>query len=417
MKEKVVDHFTLHVGRESSAGGLTRTLRTLLFAGLGCGLGATPLAAQEPFLFSLSGTGQTATETLEDQEIAYFDAAQGMVFPWLRTATGAFFSGDLNGDGLSEEWSDVDALHHDVAVSGATYFSLLSNLSGFLDGDILRWTPAGDLQVVILEADVVTAFGISDGNLDVDAYHQAPDGTRWLSFAENENSTLLSGDAPGVIQDGAILRWDPATSSVSVVYTESQVDALVSQALGASRTTTDTLGVSLTSSGDLAFCVQSPSASDASVFSDALGGTELTSELSLGFLTTVEMNALSFTAAPLTPFAADAQPRQVAAGASFQILLSSARPLQGYVVLLSWAKGDAALYPGQGFEGLYLQPLDPLFSLALSSVWLYGVTDGQGQATVTFPSLPGGLRGILYAQIFDLTDWSYGTPVAIDLQG
>jgi len=70
------------------------------------------------------------------------------------------------------------------------------------------------------------------------------------------------------------VAWDPTAGMVWVVYPEGAIDVLVSQALGSTQSTADTKGVSRNPvTGDLLFCVQSPSAHHGSVFSDADAGS------------------------------------------------------------------------------------------------------------------------------------------------
>jgi hypothetical protein len=276
---------------------------------------------------------------------------------------------------------------------------------------------AGSLQTLHLEADLVAHFGILDGNADVDALHLDAGGRLWLSFAETEDSSVLSTDSPSLITDGSILFFDPATQSVGVAYTEAEVDQMVSTALGSSSTILDVFGLSQNAQGELYFCVQSPSAHDASIFSEVGGGTLVMAESGFGFSNAIELNAVDVRQTTPSHLVASVSPYQIPAGTVAQIDLYGGAVLQDFVLLLSWSKGDRDLFPGPGFGGLALSVSDPLLLISLSVSWLRGTTDAGGQASISLPPAPLGVATLLYGQPYDLTGRTFGTPFAIELQG
>jgi hypothetical protein len=378
----------------------------------------TAAIGQDAFVFSFSGNGQWPALTVEDQEVASFDPATGMARPYFSTANGAFFTGDLNGDGLADEWGDVDALcvaPGTARRAGVAWLSLISDQGPFEDGDILHVDQTGVLQVALAEDALVSAFGVTDGNLDVDALHWDPQGDVLLSFAEDEDSSVLSTDSVGLITDGSILQYNPASGAVALVYTEADVDQMVTQARGAITTTGDVLALALHSSGELYFSVQSPSSDDATVFSDAAGGTLVLAEAQLGLTNAAELVAMALASMPFVGL--QATPRAPIAGESVQIIVASAQPSQSCSVLLSWQPASSTTFPGAGFHGLFVDPSDPLFSVGLAMAWTYATTDAAGQATIQVPSVPVGVQGQLFGQVFDWTSATFGTPFVIDLQG
>lgn len=374
--------------------------------------------AQDSFVFSLSATGQGSFGDLEDAELARYDASRGAVQPWLRMATGAFFAGDLTGDGKVDELEDIDVLALRPGQGGSigeVLVSLVSDLGPFKDGDLLRLLLQGGLEVALSETRMVQDFGITDGNCDLDAFQFSETGIHWVSFAEDEASSILSTDGSGKINDGALVWWNPATTQVGVVYSEAQIDALVSTALGSTQTTGDLLSVAANAAGDVLFSVQSPSAHDGSVFSDQNGGTLVQPESSLGFSSTVEIDALAIDLESVEFLSVGATPRVVPSGSSFTVTVHGA-PDHEFWMLFSLSSTSAANHPGPGFYGLFLSPADPLLWWSLSATWLQGRTDSTGLASLSLGPAPAGFSGTVYGQAYHAPGRSFGTPVLIELQ-
>ncbi len=383
------------------------------------GLSAPAATAQDRVVFSLSSSASTPFGTLQDTELAQFDPVTGALAPWLREATAAFYSGDVDGDGKSDVWKDVDALG--VLTNGSNrvtdvFLSFSTTFGPFLDGDIVRLSPDGTIGVAYSEAQVATAFGCTDGNVDVDALHVYPDGTMLISFAEDEASSLLSTDSPNVITDGSVLFWNPAQSLVTVVYTESAIDAMVSNALGKATKSGDTLSLAVDSGGAICFTVQSPTSDDATIFSDAGGGSIVMKESALGLASTAEIDALDFVPSSVHFLTSHAPVRLVDSSTQLVVEVRGA-PSHDFVVLLAVGRGDSSRFPLHGFEGFALPITDPLLPISLGSNWLYGQTDPSGFGSITFPLAPVGLVLTLFAQPFDITDVTLGTPLAAELIG
>jgi len=214
------------------------------------------------------------------------------------------------------------------------------------------------------------------------------DGSVLFSLADNEESSFLSGDVQGQIRDGDILYWPAGLPTSSILVTESQVDAIVSFALGTNVTTTDTTGLARHPvSGELLFCVLSPTAQDATVFSVAGGGSIVSghAEAQLGFAAP-ELDALTVAVSrfpALTVNLARPQP-----GETLRLAVNGAGP--GLPIMALAAHG---IVPGglsaAGWGGLVLAH-DALFqaTLALPGVYL-GVSDALGAASVEL-EVPAG---------------------------
>jgi hypothetical protein len=393
-----------------------RGLVALAFAGAA----APATRAQERIVFSLSSSASTPFGTLNDTELAQFDPSTGVLTPWLRDATAAFYTGDLDGDGKTDVWKDVDALGIVMAGPdrvGEVYLSFNTGFGSILDGDIVRLAPDGTLEVVYPEAQIASAFGCTDGNIDVDALHVFADGSMLLSFAEDEASSLFSTDTANVITDGSVLHWDPAQGVAGVTYTEGQIDQFVSNALGVATKTGDTLSIAVDSNGVFCFSVQSPTSNDATVFTDAAGGSIKMSESSLGLASTAEIDALDFMPASADFLTSHAPVRSVGSAQQLVIDVDGAAN-RDFVVLLALGRGDTSQFPLPGFKGLALPVTDPLLLISLSGVsYLFGKTDAAGHGSITLPNAPQGLVLTLFAQPFDLDEAVLGTPLAAELTG
>lgn len=376
-------------------------------------------AQQESAIFSFSGPVTAPFGTLADTELARIDLAGGLCRPWFSLASSAFFAGDVTGDGITDEWRDVDALW--VGQSGGrvsdVYVSFNTTFGPWLDGDIVRLAADGTLQLAYPEAQVIGWFGLTDGQVDLDGLHVAADGSLFVSFADNEASALLSTDTPGIVTDGSVVVWDPASQTASVRVTEAGVDALVSHALGSAATTTDTLGVALDRNGALVFSVQSPTSHDASLFRDANGGEIALAEAALGLAGGPEIDALDLLD-PAAEFLAARMASRFVAGGQQAVMEIDGAPNHALVVTLSLARFDASLFPTDGFQGLLLDPGDPLFGASLSDLgWTYATTDAAGHSTVFFEPAPTGVIVTVMVQAYDLDGHAFGAPVAIELTG
>ncbi|MSR46903.1 MAG: hypothetical protein EXS13_07555 [Planctomycetes bacterium] len=375
--------------------------------------------AQESPIFSLSASATAPWGTLADTELARFDPGLGRCVPWLSIATGACFGGDINGDGATDDWKDIDAVwvgQSNGEVSDV-YISFNTTHGPWLDGDVMRLKEDGTLQLVFSESQIAAWFGLTDGQQDLDALHVAIDGRVYMSFGDDEASALLSTDVANVVTDGSIVVWDPSRTTASVVLTETQIDARISTALKKTQKCTDTLGIAMDKNGALCFSVQSPSTDDATTFRDLNGGEVLLSESALLLGGTPEIDALDLVDGAVEFLAARITPRLVAGNVQAQVDLDGP-PNHLLIVTLSFKRGDSLAWPGKGFFGLLLDPNDPLFSASLADLpWTYSKTDAAGHAFVLFDPAPPGVVLTVFAQAYDFDGRAFGTPIAIELIG
>ncbi len=340
---------------------------------------------------STSSDAQISGLVIADEEVLTRNM-QGMMYVSVPTEASSAMVGELTTSGLHHVFGDVDALHEGggYPVGSELFLSLVSNEAGYLDGDVLRGTPASGFSVFLGEADFVMACGLTDGNADIDAFHKDGDGSVFFSFAEDEDSSFLSGDTPGVVADGDILKWNPFLGSADVFHRESEVGAFVSQALGSATSIGDVKGVARNPlTGALLFTVQSPSSHDASIFTDAGGGElmEGYAEASWGFSSATEFDALSV-ATNLWP-SLDTSDSMPAAGASGSLKVDGADPGEAYIIFAALSLGPSQVVTA-GWGGLVLSA-DALFLGSLNQLALRTVvTDSLGQAQLGF-TIPTGV--------------------------
>lgn len=360
----------------------SRARRAVALALIGV-LAAGSARAQSPDLFiSLSQDDATAVEAVRDQDVS-LHLPGGVAHVAWPAETFALLAGD-GGNPLHPMLGDVDALHDGGGATAADglLFSTPSNEGGFLDGDVLGFGRDG-LQIVWAEADVAAAVGAIDGNVDVDAIHRDVDGTWIFSLADTEASAILSGDDPGTIKDGAVLSWVPGAAAATVLHTESEVSAMVSQALGATTSVTDTLGLTRDpATGAILFSVQSPTGHDASVFTMAGGGALLAghSESDLGYTGSPELDALSVAVSRFPALTVSNGLPQV--GETLVIRLRDAEVGRPHVVLVALDMTPPA-FALAGWGGFVLAQ-DALLGAALAAApSLVVVPDALGVASMT----------------------------------
>ncbi|RKY22208.1 MAG: hypothetical protein DRQ55_01885 [Planctomycetota bacterium] len=382
---------------------------------LGLALSASPAWAQSPtLLVSTSSNELHPSGSVGDEEIVWHTPGVPLRTA-LPTETLSLLLGPASGGELHILPGDVDALHDpgEAALGGGLMFSLVSNQGGWEDGDVLRISAAG-LELVWSEDALVTALGVTDGNLDLDAL-LVEDGMLLFSLAEDEDSTLLSGDMPGVIEDGDVVGWDPVTGAVWHVLTESAVDTLVSNVVASGSLAGDLKGLARNhEDGGLLFCVQSPSSHDGAVFSTSMGGSLLDGhdEQDFGFQGAGELDALGLARSHWSSLGvSDAQP---AAGTTLVITLEGAKPSEPCLLLLSMAS-EPSWFDMGGWGGLVLAQ-DTLFNLSLQALPSLSVmADGMGSANWSF-DVPLALQPVdVVAQVFSFANPHMATnPVLIE---
>lgn len=372
--------------------------------------------------YSLSDSGDLDGNQIGKEEILAFEEVSGSRMLFSNEGI-AFMLGDVNGDGKEDAPSNVDAIHVEPEVASklpcALFFSTTSNGCGLKDGDVVRFLETGGADIYLPESYFVNITGASDGNVDVDAFSVAPTGHIYFSFAENEDSTILSGSQPNVIADGDILCLPPG-GSVHIAYTEDKVSDMISNALGKSYKAVDVQGLCYDpAAGFLLFTVQSPTAHDASVFSDEADGTLVPGydEASLGFSNGVEMDGLSVLPSLHDMPSLEIDPRYPVSGDAIEITISGPFPSEPYLLLFS---GEVTSSPVQpflgGFGSLLLDMNHPYFIaciLGLSN--LSGICDAQGNGTFQTTLPPYASPFDIHLQVVEPVAEVYSHPMTLEM--
>ena len=329
-------------------------------------------------LVSLTADDALAAEPVRDPDLVRH-APGGVAHVQWPSETLSLLAGDGGGtQPLHLVLGDIDAIDDSGAPNGlGLSFSIPADQAGFKDGDVLSFGPAG-IQVSIPEATFVAVTGASDGNVDLDALQIDSSGAIYFSFADNENSTLLSGDVAGQIKDGDVMSWSPQSAVAEMVYKESQIDGMVSHALGSTVLTTDTSGLARDPvTKALLFSVLSPTANDATVFTDAGGGAILAgqAEADFGFTVGPEIDGLAVAASSFPALTVNTG--NPGAGASLTFTLRGAQPNVPHFVLAALSMNSS------GF------PLTGWGSFALANDLLLGLTAQTASFYIAMPDLSG----------------------------
>ena len=345
-------------------------------------------AAQLEFVVSLTSDNSLDGAPVRDQDIVHHVAGQPAWVSW-PSETLALVAGDAGGDGLHDHFGDVDALHDagpGVTALEGLYLSLISNEAGFRDGDVLRATPLG-FEVHLAEEHFVNILAAVDAEIDVDAVWLGADGSVIFSLAEDEASSQLSGDDPGVVADGDILYWAPGDPLASIMFTEADVDAMVTLALGGgSQSTGDTKGLTVDpDTGAVLFSVQSPSAHDGSVFSTEGGGQLVLGHMEedFGWGGAAELDALSVAGSRFAALTVSSERPQP--GDDLVISLAGAEAGTPWVVLAALSLQSPPSLALEGWGGLVLTQDGLLASTLASAPFLTITPDGTGKGALMVP--------------------------------
>lgn len=315
--------------------------------------------------------------------------------------------GDMDGDGLFDFPDGIDALSYQANFAGDTpgifdlVFSSDRDFQGFSDGDILRLSRSGGIEIVHSEGALDAALLPLSGSLDIDGLAIVSDNVYLVTFKDSLNGTTV-----GDVLDGDILRWDATTQSITRFADELQVQAWVDNATGSTNPIGDVKSLSFHPvSGELLFTVQSPSAVDATVFSASQQGEILVGweEDDWGFQISTEIDALCMIPEELEqPIILSTGVNYLNPGESFLLRMRHATPgvrLSGmagphYQILDSTRGGAGYTVMDLDSRPLHRWPArsaNPLFADAS------GAADFQTQA----PGLPVGmLSATLWYQVY-----------------
>lgn len=345
---------------------------------------------------------------------------------WARVAvpqqTWMALLGDADVDGL-HDWPDgIDALAYlpnnngDPASIFDFAFSCDRDWLGFADGDVLRLTRAGTVEVLHTEAALDAILLPTAGSLDIDAMAFATPTVLYFSLKDGLTGTVL-----GDLQDGDVLSWDTAGGFVTQIADEAMIQAQVSHATGSTASFGDLKALSFhPQTGEMLYTIQSPSASDASVFGEDLGGRLLPGweETDWDFQISSEIDALAFVPAEMAqPVVLATDVNYLQPDTSFQLRVRHATPgerLSGAASPNFRITADAR--GGAGYTAIDLG-LNPLHRWPGRSQPIL-IADNSGTASfqTRTPTLPAGMsQASIWYQVFaHQSGWS--SPLLIEVE-
>jgi len=343
---------------------------------------------------------------------------------YLSSASFRTLHGDLDGDGVFEAPSDVDALAWFPRGGGQGpgpqdfLFSSLTNSPAYLDGDFLRLDPQGGVLVEVRETDLIQLLQPASGGFDVDALAFRPPEEFWFSLEGDLKGTVL-----GDLQDGDVLVYDRAAGTIRREFTEAQIQAFVDSALGQSGPIGDLRSLSFYPlTGELVFTVQSPSSQDASAFGTAGGGRLLPGwgESDWNFQQSTELDALAFVPGGLpAPPLLESSALSVAPG---NVVFLDVRhgtpqlPVEGFLALHSMFLDQ----PGLGAGFFFLDRRDRIFQRLVRAGRTHRqFLDANGNLSFAFraPLLKPSLAHLdLYFQVRELGGNGWSQPLVVRVE-
>jgi len=362
-------------------------------------LSLLPQASAPPqLLASTSGEVRPSIGRMSGPESLLMREVSLPARPWLTGRAWEAILGDLDGDGTADLPEGIDALclAPGPAVGPCSiadiWFSTDRNGPGYRDGDVLRLTAVGALEVVYSEDDLWQVLAPASGTIDLDALSLAPGGGLLLSLRDT-----LPGTALGDLEDGAIFGWNPVTGALWSVADEVQVQAWVTQATGSSASFGDLKALTVNpASGEFLFSVQAPGDRDGSVFGNAGGGRLLSGwqedEWGLGDF---ELDALAWPEGGAdAPPVLDCAQRSVLVGVPLPLQFLGGATDEGVVALLA----DRSDWNRPGVGGFALQIVDRFAPhvLALPQAGQMGLRTGAlGNVSwdLLLPAVPPALLG------------------------
>ncbi|MDF1800736.1 MAG: hypothetical protein P1V81_16295, partial [Planctomycetota bacterium] len=310
--------------------------------------------------------------------------------------------------------SDVDAVglrpSPVPAQRGVLAFSLLSNEGGYLDGDVLAFGSTGSLDVLIPEATLAAALGLSEASLDVDGLDYDEAGRLCFSLQGS-----LVGTTVGDVDNGDVLRLEP-DGSVTRLFTEADVQAALTAATGLTDAVGDVHAVAL-SGGETWVAVQAPSAVDGTLLrlgdQPVLAMDELVAGLGGSELDAAVVLPASYRRGSL---AVDVD--QTVPGAMLTGFGAGFEPLAPVAILVAGTQAASLDLGLGGFGDLLLDLGDPWFAMGGFPVLQ---ADASGRFQVGFQLPPGNFGGLWQGtwgwtfQALDLVRVELSAPIRVQL--
>ena len=341
--------------------------------------------------------------------------------------------GDANGNGRFDDApTDVDAIEW---ASGALPSLLLSVSSDTAipgsatvkDGDIFRFDGPG---VTILYPEAMFASASGSGDVDLDAFAIAADGTLFWSYSDDEVTVapgVIAALGSSLINKHVILKLEPGAFEAVVVMTQQQVVMAFNAACGTSVSTvvnTTDIAVDPISPGDLLLTCSSTSSSlKGRVVTTAMGGSIWTflglsvTPTAFGLGTSPSLDGIAWMpSGPSPAIRSLSEAPSISGGGAIDLLIDGFQPGEAIRIGVSPPPSSRpAFIPVGGSFGFNLTPLDlasDTFGLSLSSPELLRIADATG--TIRWQHPVGGLvPAIALVQAIGLSSGKLSTPSSV----
>lgn len=391
---------------------------------MGLVMGVTPLAfgsneAPTRWMVSTSGVvpSSPATDHLMDRDDACLFQVSVGISSHTYASRGNWFA--IAGF----EPADIDAVAFRASGGNAAHrsglvFSLLSDESGWKDGDVLALGAGGTVERVMSEDEIAMAMGVPGAALDLDGLDFDAEGRLVFSLQADVLGTML-----GDISRSDVLRME-GPGAISRLYTESDVqfamDMAAMNAGESSGAIGDVHGVAV-SGDDVFVVVQSPSGLDGAVLRLGLDPAIVADELAMR-LDGAELDALAAIPDGFDAGAIALNQHTAIPGTSVHGEGHGFTP-GGLVLLMMVGDPGPGLETGlAGYGELLVNPVDMWWvSLMPFGAFPSAVADGMGVFSVDF-SLPLASQGAAWAgtqgwsfQALDLSNLALSAPFRVQV--
>ena len=311
---------------------------------------------------------------------------------------------------------DVDAVGQRPGAMPGSYsyvaFSLLSNVSPFLDGDVLGMSSGGGVEVLVPEDVLAASMGMAGTSIDIDAV--AWDASGRLHFSIQ---TDLDGTTLGTVQNGDILRIE-FDGTAKRVLTEMDIEEKYLLATGVAASIGDVHGLELVD-GEAFVTIQSPSDADGGVLDCGQSPSFVMTDAGAG-LGGAELDALMLVTGDSELPGVRVEPQAIAAGGTPHFTFTGD---PGGALLVLWSGSEGFVpFSSPGFGAWYLDPADPWLNSIFTAPTLPVVPlDGSGRYEIDYP-IPFGVEGLgldgapgWTFQVMDLANLEVSEPFRVSM--
>ncbi len=279
-----------------------------------------------------------------------------------------------------------------------------------VDGDVFAIEADGQINVIYPEVFFATATQTS--TIDVDAFHEAADGTLYFSFANDEvttsNSLATQNNGAANLDESTVFMILPGSTMAQIAFTKNDILQVVSTAMGTTFSTIVDLtafAADPASPGDFIFGIGSTnSAIEGRLFSTANGGSfpqhfgNDINSATLGFIDEEVLEGIAFLPTDKNTFRLFSPTTVPSPAGTHSYAVEGATPFQIVQLFASHsvfpAPSTLTVSNMSGFPYIYVNPSDPLFGISVQSLDFSRYASSTGAATITFVTnnLPVGLR-------------------------